>query len=160
MNTRLLHLLRRAPVAILAAAALYASPAVVRADADPAPADPTLLPVYHAFGDKDGLVALMEDFMTLLVDDPRTRPFFADSDQKHVKEMLVDQFCAILGGPCKYTGKGMKEAHEKMKINEAAFNALVEDLQRAMDARGIPFRAQNKLLDKLAPMHREVINRP
>lgn len=145
---------------VLAAALLFGSPAVALADADPAPADPSLLPVFHAFGDRDGLVALMEDFMTVLVDDPRTRPFFADADQKHVKEMLVEQFCVILGGPCEYTGKGMKESHEKMKINEAAFNALVEDLQRAMDGRGIPFRAQNKLLDRLAPMHREIINRP
>jgi hemoglobin len=27
-----------------------------------------------------------------------------------------------------------------------------------MDKRGIPFRAQNKLLAVLAPMHREVVN--
>jgi hemoglobin len=129
------------------------------ADENPAPADPSLAPVFHDFGEKDGLVALVDDFMTNLVDDPRTRPFFADSDQKHVKEELVDQFCVILGGPCTYTGKGMKEAHAKLVINEAQFNALVEDLQVAMDKHGISFRSQNKLLEKLAPMHREVVNR-
>ena len=130
------------------------------ADVNPAPADPTLLPVFKQFGEKPGLIALMEDFMVLLVDDPRTRPFFADADQLHVKQELVDQFCVILGGPCKYDGKGMKEAHEKLVINEAQFNALVEDLQKAMDKHEIPFRAQNKLLEKLAPMHREIINKP
>ncbi len=129
------------------------------ADENPAPADPSLLPVYKQFGEMPGLVALMDDFMIDLVADPRTRPFFADSDQKHVKAELVDQFCVILGGPCTYSGKGMKEAHEKMAINEAQFNALVEDLQHAMDKHAIPFRAQNKLLEKLAPMHREVINK-
>ena len=129
------------------------------ADENPAPADATLLPVFKQFGEKPGLIALMEDFMVLLVDDPRTRPFFADADQLHVKQQLVDQFCVILGGPCKYEGKGMKEAHEKLVINEAQFNALVEDLQKAMDKHEIPFRAQNKLLEKLAPMQREIINR-
>lgn len=130
------------------------------ADENPAPADPSLLPVYKVFGEKPGLVALMEDFMIELVNDPRTRPFFADVDQKHVKEELVDQFCVILGGPCTYTGKGMKEVHAKLAISEGSFNALVEDLQVAMDKHDIPFRAQNKLLQKLAPMHREVINKP
>ena len=128
------------------------------ADENPAPADPSLLPVYKAFGEKPGLVALMDDFMIELVNDPRTRPFFADVDQKHVKEELVDQFCVILGGPCTYTGKGMKEVHAKLAITEGSFNALVEDLQVAMNKHDIPFRSQNKLLQKLAPMHREVIN--
>jgi len=130
-----------------------------RADENPAPADASLLPVYEAFGERPGLVALMDDFMIELVNDPRTRPFFADVDQKHVKEELVDQFCVILGGPCTYTGKGMKEVHAKLAITEGSFNALVEDLQVAMNKHDIPFRSQNKLLQKLAPMHREVINK-
>jgi hemoglobin len=134
------------------------SPAM--ADENPAPADPSLVGVYGQFGEREGLVALMNDLMINLVDDPRTRPFFADADQKRIKAELVDQFCVILGGPCTYAGKSMKEAHRKLAIDEAAFNALVKDMQRAMDKRGIPFRAQNKLLAKLAPMHREVITRP
>jgi hemoglobin len=130
------------------------------ADENPAPADPSLVGVYKDFGERDGLVALMNDLMVNLVDDPRTRPFFADADQKKIKAELVDQFCVILGGPCQYAGKSMKEAHKGLAIDEASFNALVEDLQRAMDKHHIPFRSQNKLLAKLAPMHREVINRP
>ena len=39
-------------------------------------------------------------------------------------------------------------------------NALVEVLQDTMDAQGIPFRDQNRLLARLAPMHREIINTP
>jgi len=52
----------------------------------------------------------------------------------------------------------MVEAHAAFKIERAHFSALVEVLQVAMDKRGIPFRAQNKLLAVLAPMHREVVN--
>ena len=53
----------------------------------------------------------------------------------------------------------MGPLHAGLGIREADFNALVEDLQKAMDAQGVPFRAQNKLLAKLAPMHREIITR-
>ncbi|HMB55868.1 MAG TPA: group 1 truncated hemoglobin [Arenimonas sp.] len=127
--------------------------------ADPAPADPSLLPVYKAFGEKPGLIALMDDLMRGLLADPRTKPFFENVDQEGVKKHLVEQFCVILGGPCTYTGRDMKTVHAHLDIDRSNFNALVEDLQVAMNKRHIPFHAQNKLLAKLAPMHREIETR-
>lgn len=124
-----------------------------------APRDPALKPVFDQFGGKPGLVTLMNDFMDNLMADARTRPYFADSDREHIKVELVDQFCVILDGPCTYTGKDMVKVHRSLGINRAAFNALVEDLQTAMDKNNVPFRAQNKLLAKLAPMHPAVITR-
>ena len=62
----------------------------------------------------------------------------------------------ILDGPCTYTGLNMQQAHQGLGITEADFNALVADLQKAMDKHGIPFTAQNQLLARLAPMHRDV----
>lgn len=124
--------------------------------ANPAPADPSLLPVYKEFGEMAGLTALMDDFMVILLADERTRPFFKDADQPKIKKLLAEQFCVILGGPCSYSGRDMKSSHKGLDIGRSHFNALVEDLQIAMDKRGIPFRAQNKLLARLAPMHREV----
>jgi len=136
----------RAPIALLLAALLLA--------ANPARADAG---DYTAFGEKAGLVRLMDDFMTRLLADPRMAPHFKNSNQARVKEQLVEQFCEVLGGPCKYRGADMKSAHANMDITKADFNALVEVLQQSMAAQGVPFRAQNRLLAKLAPMHRDVI---
>lgn len=122
-----------------------------------APRDPSLRPVLDAFGGKPGLVALMNDFMDTMMADTRTRPYFIDADREHIKAELVDQFCVILDGPCTYTGKDMEKVHRTLGINQAAFYALIEDLQTAMRKHGIPFRAQNKLLAKLAPMHKAVV---
>ena len=141
-----------APPAEASAAAAERDPTA----ADPAPADPSLLPVYKEFGEIAGLTALMDDFMVILLADERTRPFFKDADQPKIKKLLAEQFCVILGGPCSYTGRDMKSSHKGLDIGRGHFNALVEDLQIAMDKRGISFRAQNKLLAKLAPMHREI----
>jgi hemoglobin len=126
---------------------------------DPAPADPKLVGVYEQFGEEAGLVALMDDFMVRLVADPRTKPFFENADQVSVKKHLVEQFCVILGGPCAYTGRDMRTAHKGFDIGRSQFNALVELLQQAMSARHIPFRAQNQLLAKLAPLHRDIEHR-
>lgn len=126
---------------------------------DPAPIHPELTDVYEQFGGAPGMAALMDEFMAILLEDPRMRPFFEKVDHDRVKRQLAEQFCAILGGGCAYSGRDMRETHAGFAVDRADFNALVEDLQIAMDRRGIPFRAQNRLLAILAPMHREVINR-
>lgn len=126
---------------------------------DPAPVDASLKPVFDQFGGEPGLVALMDLFMDKLVADPRTKRFFENADQVAVKKHLVEQFCAILGGGCAYTGRDMRTAHEGFDIDRAQFNALVEDLQQAMTEKRIPFRAQNKLLARLAPLHRDIEHR-
>lgn len=126
---------------------------------DPAPVHADLSAVFADFGGMPGMTALMEDFMQVMLQDPRTRPFFENTDQPRIKRQLAEQFCAILDGGCTYTGRDMKATHAALGIDRADFNALVEDLQVAMNRRKIPFSSQNKLLAVLAPMHREVINR-
>jgi hemoglobin len=142
-----------------AATPMYANDGSSADIPNPAQAYPELRPVFEAFGGKAGITALMDDFMVILLDDPRMRPFFENVDQQRVKDKLAEQVCVILGGDCEYTGMDMVEAHKGMEVRHADFNILVEDLQIAMDRRGIATRHQNKLLAKLAPMHREVINR-
>lgn len=146
--------IRRAALAALAGLVLLASGA--QAQSAP-PADDTL---YRQLGGQSGLVTLMDDFMQRLLADPRMNAFFKDVDQKHVKEELVVQFCEVSGGPCKRKGPDMKKAHAGFDINRGDFNRLVEVLQQSMDAQHIPFAAQNRLLAKLAPMHRDIINMP
>ena len=153
------HLLVCIVVALAVQLPAPAQESTQRQAQDPAPVHPELRPVFEEFGGEAGLVALMDDFMVLLLADERTRPYFAYIDQDKTKKHLVEQFCAILGGGCTYTGRDMIEAHREFEIHHTEFNALVESLQIAMQRRGIPFRAQNKLLAKLAPMHREIINK-
>ena len=93
------------------------------------------------------------------VADPRISDIFKGQDLPHLKKMLSEQFCYLLDGPCKYTGKDMKAAHKDMGLQMSDFNALVEDLQFSMDKEGVSFRAQNKLLAKLAPMEHVVVVR-
>ena len=58
----------------------------------------------------------------------------------------VDQVCEASGGPCKYTGRSMKAAHAGMRITDAEFNALVEDLVKSLDKFKVPAKEKNELL--------------
>jgi hemoglobin len=115
--------------------------------------------LYVAFGEKAGLAALMDDFVDRLVVNSRTKPFFEHADLVNLKTQLTDQLCAISGGPCQYNGRDMKTAHEGMGVRTSHFNALVEVLQQSMDAKNIPFTVQNRMLARLAPMHRDIITK-
>lgn len=118
--------------------------------------------LYRAFGGQPGLQRLMDDFVDRLLADPRMKPFFADAELADLKKALVVQFCEVSGGPCRRDpqAKSMRQVHEAQDITKADFNALVEVLQHSMDAQGIAFSAQNQLLARLAPMHREIVNKP
>nr|WP_315232653.1 group 1 truncated hemoglobin [uncultured Albidiferax sp.] len=114
-------------------------------------------PLYQALGEKPGIAALMGDFVDRMKANARIGKLFDEIKPAYLKEQLTDQICELSGGPCKYEGEEMKKSHEKLGIDKAQFNLVVEILQAAMDARAIPFSTQNQLLAKLAPMHRDII---
>jgi hemoglobin len=120
--------------------------------------------VLKAFHGKEGLARITSDLVDRNVADPRIKDIFAAADLVRLKRTLSEQFCYILAGPasqggCDYTGKDMTSVHKDQGITARDFNALVENLQWAMEKEGVPFAAQNKLLAKLAPMSRQAIER-
>lgn len=114
---------------------------------------------YQEFGGQAGIHQVIDDFVSVVAADPRINGYFAHAHIAHLKYELNQQFCALLNGPCTYTGKDMESAHKGMNITEAAFNALDEDLNTAMDKNNIPIGAQNYLTGKLAPMEQPIVTR-
>jgi len=135
-------------VAAILAAGLVASRAALADDS-----------LYRALGENPGITAIVADFVDNLDTDPRTRAFFVGVSNKRLRQKLAEQFCVLAGGPCVYTGRSMAEAHKGLGVDQPAFNALVEDLQLAMDKHHVPYHAQNRLLAKLAPMSRDIIEK-
>jgi hemoglobin len=114
---------------------------------------------YQQFGGQPGIKQVVDDFVATVGADPRINGYFAHAHIAHLKYELGQQFCALLNGPCTYTGKDMDSAHKGMNITESAFNALDEDLNTAMDKNNIPIGAQNYLTGKLAPMEQPIVTR-
>ncbi|HEY6289808.1 MAG TPA: hypothetical protein VIW48_10200 [Nitrospiraceae bacterium] len=69
--------------------------------------------------------------------------------------------CQAASGPSTYKGKSMKEAHQGMGINTADFNALVEDLAKALDKCFKEGEKEKKeLLGVLGPMKSHIVEKP
>lgn len=125
------------------------------AGADPYPDDG----LYIALGGEEGVARIVERLVDGVTTDPRIEGIFAASDFVRLRRTLREQVCYLAGGPCTYTGRDMTSVHADHGVTTREFNALVEQLQFAMDAEGVPNRAQNRLLAKLAPMHRVIVTR-
>jgi hemoglobin len=54
--------------------------------------------------------------------------------------------CAATGGKCAYTGRPMKESHEKLNISRAEWDAMVTDFKATLDKFKVPQREQQELI--------------
>lgn len=115
--------------------------------------------LYDDLGGQPVLERVISNMLDLSLADPKMAPIFADSDMKRLESLLVLHLCHIADGPCHYDGQDMRRAHDGLGIRTIHFNRLVENMQVAMDAQEIPFRTQNRLLARLAPMHDDVTGR-
>jgi hemoglobin len=115
--------------------------------------------VFEAFHGKAGIDRVVDEMVERNFADPRIKDFFAAADKVRLKRTLAEQFCYILGGGCAYTGKDMKSSHKDQGTTNKDMNAVIENLQLAMDKERVPFFAQNKLLAKLAPQQRDIVEK-
>lgn len=114
--------------------------------------------LYQDLGGQPGVEKLVDAFLDQIANDDRIFHFFQHVKIDRFRQLLIEQFCNISGGPCEYTGETMEKSHGGLKINEADFNALVEDLQLAMESEKISVSAQNRLIKILAPMRPDIIH--
>lgn len=131
----------------------------VQADANAGAAPLRSRATFESFHGREGLQRISDDFVARDLKDPRIKDAFAAADTVRLRRTFAEQLCYLLDGGCAYTGRDMREGHKGMGLQTSDFNAVVENLQHAMDDERVPFRAQNVLLAKLAPMQRTVVER-
>jgi len=71
--------------------------------------------------------------------------------------MLIDQVCEAAGGPCKYAGRSMKEAHAGMGVTSGEFDALVQDLVATLNHFKVGKKEQDEILGVLGPLKTDIV---
>ncbi|MBL8608131.1 MAG: group 1 truncated hemoglobin [Myxococcales bacterium] len=127
--------------------------------APPEPPKPKSL--FERLGGKDAIAKVVDSFVKNVAADPRVNKRFKDlkgPKLEKFKAHLVDQICEASGGDCKYTGKTMKEVHKTMKITEADWNAVVEDLKAALDENKVGEQERGDLFAAIAGMKEDIVD--
>jgi hemoglobin len=121
-------------------------------------APPAHATLYDDLGGHDGLTRIINRTIDAAAVDPRTAGKLDNANLVRLKRLIVQHICSVTDGGCTYN-RSMRGTHVQLELTRVHFNALVEVLQDAMDAEGIPFRTQNRLLARLAPMQREIVTK-
>ena len=113
--------------------------------------------LYERLGGEPAISMVVDEFAKNVLGDTRINKKFAHSDANRLVTNLKTFVCSATGGPQKYEGESMKEAHHHMGVTEGEFNALVEDLVKALDKLNVPSKEKNDLLAALGPMKPQIV---
>ena len=114
--------------------------------------------LFDDMGGQPGIDRVVDASVDNYLADDRIKAIFDESNIDRLRAEFKVQFCQVAGGPCAYKGHDMTAAHKGLHLTNANFNAVVEDLQLAMDKTGLPFPVQNRFLARLAPMQHQVVS--
>lgn len=115
--------------------------------------------LYDRLGGDSGVTAIVSGTLDYTLKDDRIAHTFENSNVERVETLLIEQICDLTGGPCEYSGQTMERSHRGLELTSLHFNALVENMQKAMNDNDVDFSSQNDLLAILAPMHRDVVTK-
>jgi hemoglobin len=122
--------------------------------------------LWDRLGGEDNVRRVVDDFINLAANDAEVdfnRGGRFKLDQAGVgrlKTALVDLISQASGGPFRYAGKSMKDAHKDMGITNGQFDAAVGDLRRALQKNGIKSADIQRFLDAVEPLRKEIVAPP
>jgi hemoglobin len=119
----------------------------------PALAADAPMPLYERLGGLKGITVVVDDFIDHLVvnktlnKNPAIEAGRQRSPAPYLKFQVSQLVCAATGGPCKYTGRGMKESHVPLSISEKEWGIMAGEFKKSLDKFKVPAPEQKELFD-------------
>src|SRR4051812_12859323 len=116
--------------------------------------------IYERIGGEPAIDAAVDIFYRKVLVDERISHFFdaVDMDRQRAKQKAFLTFA--FGGPVHYSGQDMRAAHAKMKLTEAHFNAVMENLAATLTELKVPPQLIAEAAAIAESVRPEVLNRP
>ena len=118
--------------------------------------------LYERVGGYNALAAVVDDFIGRLVADKQFEKFFIGhsiDSKKHIRQHILDQFCAATGGPCVYTGRDMKTTHAGLGITNADWDAAAKHLSDSLDKFKVPEKEKGELLAFVTTLKKDIVEK-
>ena len=94
--------------------------------------------LYDEIGGEEGLRRVLQTLYDRLFDDVMIGFFFAGKDKEKLIEHQVWFTARFLGGPNRYEGKSLPDAHAALPILPAHFDRRHQVLREVLEAQGVP----------------------
>jgi hemoglobin len=129
----------------------------------PTPSTPAR-PAGPVLYDRLGRMDVIKDIVRHFVEQSLVKgPFaarFTNVDVPRLEDHLATQLCELSGGPCKYTGRSMRDAHASLALGDADFTAFLALLQQSLAKHDIERAEQDELLGKLRALRDQIVAEP
>ena len=128
-----------------------------------ATAQDTPKPLYDRLGGVYSIATVVDDFIErLLVNDTLNANPAINHARSHVpkaglKFQVTALVCEVTGGPCKYTGRAMKESHQQLNISEGQWQAMVVDFKQTLDKFNVPANEQEELIAIVGSTKKDIV---
>lgn len=125
--------------------------------------DPPKQPLYERLGGVYSIATVVDDFIErLLVNETlNANPAIKASRDRVPKAGLkfhvTTLVCQVTGGPCKYTGRNMKESHAKLNITGKEWDAMVADFKVTLAKFKVPKAEQDELIAIVATTRGDIV---
>jgi len=119
--------------------------------------------LYDRLGGVYSIATVVDDFIErLLVNDTLNANPAISQARSHVpkaglKYQVTALVCEVTGGPCKYTGRAMKESHQQLNITEGQWQAMVADFQKTLDKFEVPAKEQEELIIIVGSTKKDIV---
>jgi hemoglobin len=94
--------------------------------------------LYDELGGEDRVRAIVASLYDKLFDDAMVGFLFAGKDKERIVAQQVVFTCRFLGGPQKYEGKPLPEAHANLPLLPGHFDRRHRLLEQPLDEHGVP----------------------
>jgi hemoglobin len=126
--------------------------------ADPPPTElPTPATFYERIGGDAALHAIIDDFVERIFNDIMIGFFFREGSRDRVTRFEFQHACEFLGGPARYEGRPLRDAHARHPIRAGHFARRLEILRRVLAKHHVPADILQAWVDHNASLRSEVI---
>jgi hemoglobin len=94
--------------------------------------------LYEAIGGEPAVRDVIARLYELLFDDPIVGFLFEGKDRAHIVELQTAFTCGFLGGPQRYTGKPLPEAHAALPLLPGHFDRRHRLLDQVLREKSVP----------------------
>lgn len=119
--------------------------------------------LYERLGGVKPISLVVDDFIDRLVANdilnanPMIKAGRENSPDAYLKFQVTNLVCQVTGGPCVYTGLGMKESHKHMNITEEEWQVMRDEFKKTLDKFSVPEKEQKELFDIVESTKKDIV---
>jgi len=116
--------------------------------------------MFERIGGEAALRAIVDDFVDRTVDDIMIGFFFRGVDRARLKQLEYQHAAEHLGGPVRYEGRPLRQAHAKHRIMGGQFARRKELLRKTLVAHAVPDEIASAWLAHVESLREQVTAEP